>query len=304
VGITVSNNIDMAVGRALDAHNRMQADRVRALYNRHRAVFAEFLVAEHLPGAVVELDPSCPWDLRWVANGEAIRVQVKCSGEFLPHYPDKPNTKVSWDISTPKTAWDSEHLMSVPSTTHSCDVWVFCRHVGNDLEAGWTFAAIATNQLPAGKTLRMKNFPTRWGARLSPGSDLERQARFALANVSDRHTTDEAIAALAQSLDDTTRAELQQIAEVVRAARTTDGARNHAIEELLRCVYTLGLIIPFDWPTWSASRDAAVDTLGQVDAIRLLTTIVRSDRFNEGTLSRALEDGTITQLLTAIIDGR
>lgn len=301
----MSNSIDAAVGRALDSYTRMQADRVRALYNRHRAVFAEFLVAEHLPGAVVEFDPSCPWDLRWVANGETVRIQVKCSGEFLPHFPDRPNSKVSWDIRPPKTVWDAERLESVPSTTHSCDVWVFCRHVGNDLEAGWTFAAIATDQLPAGKTLRMKNFPKMWGARLSPGSDLERQARFALTNVSDRHTTDEAIRALAQSIDDATRAELQQIAEVVRAAQASDDeARSHAIEELLRCVYTLGLIIPFDWHTWASSRDTAVAAAGLVDAIRLLTTIVRTDRFNEGALGSAIADGTITQLLAAIIDGR
>ena len=62
-----------------------------------------------------------------------------------------------------------------------------------------------------------------------------------------------------------------------------------------------GWIVPFDWATWAESAEgrrllreprhiatATPDQLGKV-----LTTLVRGERFSEGTLSEALESGLL-----------
>jgi hypothetical protein len=65
-----------------------------------------------------------------------------------------------------------------------------------------------------------------------------------------------------------------------------------------------GLIQPFDWPAWLGTAEgarlrnpAAVAGASAEDLGRLLTAIVRSDRFREGSLAGAFESG----LLTAIV---
>jgi hypothetical protein len=46
-----------------------------------------------------------------------------------------------------------------------------------------------------------------------------------------------------------------------------------------------------------ASRPAAVATASEDDLGRLLTAIVRSDRFNEGSLAGAWESGMLTAIV-------
>ncbi len=69
--------------------------------------------------------------------------------------------------------------------------------------------------------------------------------------------------------------------------------------------YEFGWVIPFDWGTWaqtpkgqllSAGGDA-VATATPDDLARLLTTLIRSERFGDGQLEGAYESG----LLTAIV---
>lgn len=67
-----------------------------------------------------------------------------------------------------------------------------------------------------------------------------------------------------------------------------------------------GWVAPFDWPAWAASAEGqrlighpdAVATATAEDLGRLLTTYVRGDRFNEGLLASAHENG----MLAAIVD--
>ncbi len=66
-----------------------------------------------------------------------------------------------------------------------------------------------------------------------------------------------------------------------------------------------GWVTPFDWPTWAtgevghsllrdpdAVASASADNLG-----KLLTSVVRGDRFSEGTLAWAYESGLLTAIL-------
>jgi hypothetical protein len=64
------------------------------------------------------------------------------------------------------------------------------------------------------------------------------------------------------------------------------------------------LMEPFDWPAWLRTpegdrlRDpAAVAGASEADLGRLLTAIVRSDRFTEGSLAGAFESGLLTAIL-------
>jgi hypothetical protein len=67
----------------------------------------------------------------------------------------------------------------------------------------------------------------------------------------------------------------------------------------------IGVVHPFDWPDWaeahryrgrSALRDAPVG-----DAARLATVIVRSDRFCEGSIAAAIDDGTLAAVLERLL---
>jgi hypothetical protein len=66
-----------------------------------------------------------------------------------------------------------------------------------------------------------------------------------------------------------------------------------------------GWVTPFDWMAWIASpagkalasSPRAVATASEDDLGRLLTAIVRSDRFNEGSLAGAWESGMLTAIV-------
>jgi hypothetical protein len=73
----------------------------------------------------------------------------------------------------------------------------------------------------------------------------------------------------------------------------------------LHDVGRLGFVVPFDWMAWLAGPNGAAyrEDRGRVsmapaeDLVRLLTAIVRGDRFTEGELLDAFETG----LLAAIV---
>lgn len=124
-------------------------ERVRTLYNRHRAVFAEFVVAALLP-ASVEQDPSAAWDVTWQLDGQPVHIQVKCSGERLPHHPGSMSPPV-WTIEKPAKAWNPATGKNEDIDEHQCDVFVLARHEGEDIEAGWTFRAALPDELVPGR---------------------------------------------------------------------------------------------------------------------------------------------------------
>ena len=78
------------------------------------------------------------------------------------------------------------------------------------------------------------------------------------------------------------------------------------VSQFLHIVYKLPIIISFDWGAWEEGRKIAsnddfdLDTLDLPAKCKLITAIVRSDRFSEGTLVSAFESGLILRILKSI----
>lgn len=76
--------------------------------------------------------------------------------------------------------------------------------------------------------------------------------------------------------------------------------------ELVAALYESGWILPgFDWPAWKESAEAetllahpeAIAGAGPHEIAKLLTTIVRQERFCEGTLAASHESGLLLAIL-------
>jgi len=78
------------------------------------------------------------------------------------------------------------------------------------------------------------------------------------------------------------------------------------VQKFLDAVYTIPIIITFDWGSWEEGRKIAssvdfdLDTLDIVTKCKLITAIVRNDRFCEGALVSAFESGLILKILKSI----
>jgi hypothetical protein len=68
-------------------------------------------------------------------------------------------------------------------------------------------------------------------------------------------------------------------------------------------VYEIGLVVDFDWPHWDEGKqilsieDPDLSKYSAVTLCKLLTAIVRSERFVEGTLIAHFKNGTIVGIL-------
>ncbi len=82
----------------------------------------------------------------------------------------------------------------------------------------------------------------------------------------------------------------------------------------IESAYTLGWVFDFDWMKWASTEEAKRlhrdrDLLAAADGkqiSKLLTAIVRNDRFGEGSLAEAYESGLLTAILgrvTVLADG-
>ena len=134
---------------ALATYGRIQRTRVEALYNLHRAVFAESLVATLLPNAQLSPDPAHEFDITWHTTGFNIRIEVKCSGEYLPRYGIDHRSPAEWNFPIQKRVWDYNSRKHALNTDYRFDVLILARHVGEALEAGWTFYVL--NAVQAGE---------------------------------------------------------------------------------------------------------------------------------------------------------
>lgn len=76
--------------------------------------------------------------------------------------------------------------------------------------------------------------------------------------------------------------------------------------QFLKIVYAVPIIISFDWGSWDEGRKMASDKGFDFDSIdlvtkcKLITAIVRNDRFCEGALVSACESGLIFKILRSI----
>ncbi len=78
------------------------------------------------------------------------------------------------------------------------------------------------------------------------------------------------------------------------------------VDEFVTFTYEIGIIVNFDWPNWKEGarliRDPKADyvNLPPIMLVKLLTTLFRADRFIEGILITAFEDGKILQILRGL----
>ena len=72
---------------------------------------------------------------------------------------------------------------------------------------------------------------------------------------------------------------------------------SEAANELTSALYAAGLIVPFNWPAWDGLEQARIGAVtGELtpdDAVRLITATVRSERFGDGAISVALDEGSL-----------
>jgi hypothetical protein len=124
--------------RAMAAHLDVVERRVRRLYVRPRALFAEAVVAALVDGEVVEF-PAAAWDVEMTLSPgrQPIRIQVKCSGERAPQSPEKIRPPDWGRLTPPKSAKDPR--FGVLRAGFNCEVFVFARHEGRDIATGWHF---------------------------------------------------------------------------------------------------------------------------------------------------------------------
>jgi hypothetical protein len=124
--------------RAMREYLEMIEVRVRGLYGRSRALFAEAVVAALVDGTVVEF-PNAAWDVEMPLphRSQPVRIQVKCSGERAPQSREKIRPPYWGKLKAPLSAKDPR--FGVLPAGFNCDVFVFARHEGIDIERGWHF---------------------------------------------------------------------------------------------------------------------------------------------------------------------
>ncbi|MDM8537128.1 DUF6508 domain-containing protein [Desulfobacterales bacterium HSG17] len=78
------------------------------------------------------------------------------------------------------------------------------------------------------------------------------------------------------------------------------------VTKFMKIVYSLPVMIDFDWGAWEEGRKIANDEKFDFDTVdiptkcKLITAIVRNDRFCEGALVSAFESGLILRVLKSI----
>ncbi len=79
---------------------------------------------------------------------------------------------------------------------------------------------------------------------------------------------------------------------------------NDTVDRFHRELAAAQWIYPFDWPAWAATPEGrrlvsdpdAIATASAADLAKVLTSIVRGDRFHEGAFAAAFERGTIAAI--------
>ena len=78
------------------------------------------------------------------------------------------------------------------------------------------------------------------------------------------------------------------------------------VDRFIQLVYKMPVIVHFKWSAWDKGRKMALDEDFDFNSIdiatkcKLITAIVRSDRFSDGALIEAFDSGLILKLLKSI----
>lgn len=78
------------------------------------------------------------------------------------------------------------------------------------------------------------------------------------------------------------------------------------VSDFVRIAYSINMVLSFDWMDWKEGqqmlRDYAFeyDKLDVLTLCKLITMIIRNDRFSEGYMKRCFEDGLVLKLLRSL----
>ena len=78
------------------------------------------------------------------------------------------------------------------------------------------------------------------------------------------------------------------------------------VSEFIEVVYRIPIAIGFDWPSWDEGRAMLQDTEFDFDSVdletkcKLITAIVRNDRFNDGAIASTFRSGLMLKILRSI----
>lgn len=78
------------------------------------------------------------------------------------------------------------------------------------------------------------------------------------------------------------------------------------VQEVLRCLGALGLMVPFDWVNWELlpryrDHPSELESAPVSDSVRVLIAVRRSERFVDGSLEGALTSGLIQTAVARLI---
>ena len=82
--------------------------------------------------------------------------------------------------------------------------------------------------------------------------------------------------------------------------------RSEIVEKTVNVISSLQLTPVFDWGAWEEGKDILFNgdfdynTLDTITLCKLLTTLIRADRFNEGYLVSCFEKGIVLKIITAL----
>ena len=83
-------------------------------------------------------------------------------------------------------------------------------------------------------------------------------------------------------------------------------SHTQVVSEFLEIIYNMPIIINFDWGSWDEGREIAgnkdfnFDNIDIPTKCKLLTALVRNDRFCDGALVESFESGLILRILKSI----
>lgn len=77
-----------------------------------------------------------------------------------------------------------------------------------------------------------------------------------------------------------------------------------ALERLMSALRSVVPVVPFDWGTWGGlnryPRGTGLEAAPVTEAMRMVTAIVRGDRFIQGLISSCAEDGTLRAVIARL----
>lgn len=76
-------------------------------------------------------------------------------------------------------------------------------------------------------------------------------------------------------------------------------------DEFVLKSYEVGLIVSFDWMSWVDERQMEdIEIKNRIEAVRMLTSLVRADRFVEGALVAGFSNGTMRRVYEGLFGVR